>query len=178
MKRIITILAFAFASLIAFSQDIPAGMRMEISEAGSDSNKYSVFSYKDNDGSAGYYLGIARESKIVETFLDDEFFSSLDRIDETCIYLGADAGEAYAAMESILELYDADAGTVKEFAARESNGARLGKEAVATFIVRKKFLGGKKIQVVFNSGSHTVDADLTKSGLKSLMWGFKLTQKI
>ena len=50
MKRVFIIIALSLFVSFSFAQNIPAGMRMEISEFETDDNEYSVFSYKDEDG--------------------------------------------------------------------------------------------------------------------------------
>ena len=80
MKKVILTLTLALATLCAFAQDFPAGMRMEIagvSEGGEfDENEFQVFTYKDADGSYGYYLSLGHTTNILSIFgADGDSFS-------------------------------------------------------------------------------------------------------
>ena len=62
MKKIFLIAATIMMALLNVqAKDIPAGMRMEIIEADEeDKNQYSIFQYKDDDGTVGYYMSVGR----------------------------------------------------------------------------------------------------------------------
>jgi hypothetical protein len=75
MKRIIAAIALACVMLSAWAQDFPAGMRKEIVEIEQDDHEYSLFSYKDADGTFGYYLSLGRVFPILEA----EIFGGVDR---------------------------------------------------------------------------------------------------
>ena len=180
MKRIFLVVLFSFIALSAFAQwDFPAGMRMEVAEAGQDDNEYSIFAYRDDDGTFGYYLSLGHVFHLLEIFREDITDASLDHLDEACLWLGATADEAFATLDSFLELLDADMGTAVEFPGRLSSGAeKLGEPSTATCVVVKRLLQGKRLCFYFTSGRHTAQADLTKSAVKSLKSMFKLDQKI
>ena len=75
MKRILTIIALVIATLPAFAQkqkNIPAGMRMEIVEIEQDDNEYSIFTYKDDDGTFGSYLSLGHVYRLLEVTRNDE----------------------------------------------------------------------------------------------------------
>ena len=177
MKRFLITLALACLMLSAFAQnrDIPAGMRMELSELTQDKNQYSIFTYKDADGTFGYYLSLGRVLDLLEIFGDGLGNTSLSHIDATCLWLGATPEEAGATLDALTNLFDEDPGVTAEFPCRLTNGAEgLTDHDTATCTVVKRFLQGKRLLFVFKSGSRTAEADLTKPGLKTLRWGTKL----
>lgn len=180
MKRILTVIALAIVTLSAFAQkNTPAGMRMEIVEIEQDDNEFSIFTYKDDDGTVGYYLSLGHVYRLLEVTRNDESDFTLDHVNETCLFLGADAEEASATIETLMELFDAPLATVKEFPCRLSTGAeRLGEPATTSCSVVKRLLQGKRLCFMFQSGGHTVQADLTKPALKSLRMSLNLHKKI
>ena len=179
MKQILISIALAFMTLFAFSQNIPAGMRMELAEVGEDNNQYSVFSYLDEDGTFGYYMGIGHEIPLLEIFRDDITDALFNHIDETCLWMGNTADEASAFLDSLMEMFDEENGTIREFPCRLSTGAEmLGDSSVANCIIVKRFLQAKRLCFQFRSGNHTAEADVTKSSLKSLRWSFNVGRKL
>ena len=178
MKRIITTLALACVLTSAWAQDFPAGMRREIVEIEQDDHEYSLFSYKEEDGSLGYYLSLGRVTPIVEA----EIFgghTSFSHIDETCLCLGATKDEALATIESLLALLEEAPGTTAAFQCRRSSGGeRLSVPDQANCVVVKRFLQGKRLCFQFVSGEHTAEVDLTRSTLKSLRWNVNLGKKL
>ncbi len=180
MKKFFITVLFAFIAICAFAQkDIPAGMRMEVAEVEENNREYSIFTYKDEDGTLEYYLSLGRVFRLLEIAKDDVPDMSLSQIDEACICLGATAEEAFASIDSILELFNADLGTTKEFPSRLTTGAdRLGAPSTATCIVVKRFLQGKRLSFTFIVKNHTGHTDLTKSAVKSLKGVFKFNQKL
>ena len=178
MKRIFLSLAIAFTTLSAFAQNQPAGIRMELFEVEENDNGFSLFTYKDDDGTFGYYMGVTRSFDILSIFTDDSD-SSFSHIDEACIWLGANAEEAQATLESMMTLLDAAPGTVAQFSSRRTAGAeRLTVPDTVTATVVKPFILGKRLNFLFVSGSHTAEADLTRSTLKSLRSGFNIALKL
>ena len=61
MKKIFLM---AIAAMMAMAdiqaQNIPVGMRMEIAESEQDHAEYTIFSYKDDENTFGYYLSLGR----------------------------------------------------------------------------------------------------------------------
>ncbi|MBQ9888147.1 MAG: hypothetical protein IJM41_02755 [Bacteroidales bacterium] len=180
MKHLLFTIALVFAGVIAFAQNIPAGMRMELTECEENNREYSVFSYKDADGTYGYYLSLGREFRLIESNREDGTVSGhIDHIDETCILLGSTMDEAIASLDSLLDLLNEDPGTVLEFPCRLATGAeRLGEPSTATCFITKRILQGKRLCFQFISGRHTAQTDLTKSSIKSLKSGVKLYKKL
>ena len=178
MKRIITTLALACVLTSAWAQDFPTGMRREIVEIEQDDQEYSLFSYKEEDGSLGYYLSLGRVTPIVEA----EIFgghTSFSHIDETCLCLGATKDEALATIESLLALLEEAPGTTAALPCRRaSGGERLSVPDQANCVVVKRFLQGKRLCFQFVSGEHTAEVDLTRSTLKSLRWNINLGKKL
>ena len=178
MKRIIAAIALTCVMLSAWAQDFPAGMRKEIVEIEQDDHEYSLFSYKDADGTFGYYLSLGRVFPILEA----EIFggqTTISHMDETCLCLGATTEEALATIEQLLALLEEPAGTTAAFQCRRSSGGeRLSVPDRANCVVVKRFLQGKRLNFQFVSGGHTADVDLTRSTLKSLRWNINLGKKL
>ena len=178
MKRILTTLVLACMTLFAVAQNIPAGMKMELAEVGQDNNEYSVFTYKDQDGTFGYYLSVGHVFDIMELLFDNSS-TSFGLVDETCLVMGETMDDAFAFLDSLLELLEAEPGTTAEFPCRLTTGAdQLFVPSTAHAIVVKRFLQAKRICFTFISGSHTADVDLTKSAVKSLRWNLDLYRKL
>ena len=171
MKRIIATIAFACVMLSAWAQDFPAGMRKEIVEIEQDDHEYSLFSYKDADGTFGYYLSLGRVFPILEA----EIFggqTTISHVDETCLCLGATTEEALATIEQLLALLEEPVGTTAAFQCRRSSGGeRLSVPDRANCVVVKRFLQGKRLNFQFVSGGHTADVE-------SLRWNINLGKKL
>lgn len=161
------------------AQNIPVGMRIEVAEVEQNNNEYSIFTYKDDDESFGYYLGLGHVFHISELFLDNPTDMAFDHIDETCIWLGATADEAFATLDSILVLFDKEVDTKVEFRGRASTGSgRLGKPNATTCVVTKKMLGGKRLLFLFVSGKNQAETYLSKLAVKQLRMSFKVDRKL
>lgn len=181
MKKTILFLALVF--IVAFSNaqntDIPAGMRMEVTEVEENNNQYTIFTYKDDDGTFGYYLSLGRVYRLLEVTYDDRSSATLDHVDETCLWLGTTADEAYASLEHLLNLLDEELGTTVEMPCRQTYGlSPLTDTSTATCIVVKRFLQRKRLCFHFTVGRRTAEADLTRSAIKSLRWSFRVAQKL
>ena len=179
MKKILIALALIFPAFFAAAQEIPAGMRMELAEISENDDQFSIFKYKDEDGSVAYYLSVGREFNVVEAVFGDVSNISLGHVDETVLCLGKTYDEAQAFLESMLALFDKELETTVEFPARLSVGAeKLGGESVANCIVVKRFLQGKHLLFHFISGDHTGESELSKANLKSLISSLKIARKL
>ena len=176
------LLTFVFAMMVTMSvqaQNIPTGMRMEVAEAETDNSEYSIFTYKDDDETFGYYLGLGRVINYVSIFRDDVTDMSFEDIKETCICLGSTYDEAMATLGDILDLFNKDVETVVEFKGRAATGAdRLGEPNTSTCIVQKKPLGGKRLLFQFTCGKRQAQTYLTKSVVKELRLGLKMDKKL
>lgn len=178
MKRLLTTLALACMTLFAVAQNSPIGMKMEIAEVEENDNEYAIFTYKDPDGAFGYYLSVGHVFQLLDLFLDNPS-SSFGLVDETCLVMGETMDDAFAFLDSLLELLDEAPGTTAEFPCRLTTGAdQLFVHSTANAIVIKRFLQGKRLNFHFVSGSHTADVDLTKSAIKSLRWNLDLYRKL
>ena len=175
MKRIFVIIAFTFITVFLFAQNIPAGMRMEVSEFETDDNEYSVFSYKDDDGTFGYYMSLGRVYHLLELVRDDITDVSFDHVDEVCLCMGTTIEEAFAFIDTLLALREKDPGTTVDFRCRMTNGAeRLTDYSTATCIVVKRFLQTKRLCFHFVSGRRTAETDIKKTDLKNLRLNMKI----
>lgn len=179
MKQLLLTLLATVATIVVTAQNIPVGMRMEVAEVEQNKNEFTIFTYKDKDGTFGYYLGLGRNFNILKIFRDDITDTSFEHIDESCLWLGATSKEAFETIDNILDLYDENEGTTTEFEGRDATGSdRLGKPTTISCTVRRKIIGGKHLQFVFISGNHYAESYLSKSVLKQLRWGFKLDKKL
>lgn len=180
MKRFFFTALFTLSVLFSFAQDIPSGTRFQLTEFEQDEDKqYSVFRYKDEDGTIGYYLSLGHSDRILEVYYKDNLTSSVDLYDEVCLYLGATIEEANASINSFLELLEKETGTTIEFPCRLTTGGDiLGEHSTTTCTIVKRFLEGKRLCFRFKSWRHTAEADLTKSALKALRFGLKIDKKI
>lgn len=175
---VLAVMTLSFDSFSVSAKDIPVGMRMEIAEAEEDDNEFVIFTYKDKDGSVGYYLGLGRVFRIMDFLFDGEQNTSFDHVDEVCLCLGATADQAMASLDLLLSFYDEDVNTIAEFPARMSTGSEwLGKPTIINCVVKKKFLRGKYLQFNFVSGKHSAEADLSKSTVKFLKKGLEFDMK-
>lgn len=180
MKKIFMIgVAAMMAAISVCAQNMPAGMRMEVTSVEQNNNEYELFTYKDDDGTFGYYLSMGRVIRLMEVFVDPQFTdASFDHIDETCLYLGATYDEAYDTLGKLLDFCKEEVGTEQEFQMRVSMGERLGERYITVCQVVKKLLGGKCLDFFFADGAFTCNLFLSKSAIKELRWGLKLDKKL
>lgn len=80
-----------------------AGMRMEVAEAETDNGEYSIFTYIDEDGTFGYYMGLGRVTNFLGA--DEILGMEVKNIRETTIWLGNTADEALTAIASLPNLF-------------------------------------------------------------------------
>ena len=170
MKRLF---AFFFSSLIAtvvLAQNGPVGVRMERASVGEDDWEYTLFSYRDADGTFGYYLGVGVEFNLLEVFRDDIKDMTFGHVDEVCIWLGPDRAAAMETIDRMLSWYDAEIGTIFPLEARGVNGGgeTLDGPIKADCILVKRILQGRRLCFNFVSGTHTARADLKRGALKTL----------
>lgn len=138
MKRTLTIIAFLMISALAFAQ------RTDYCSVKADSKEYQVFSYQDEGGTPGYYLGLGSAAG-------------------TCIYIGSNAVEALRTLNSLVNLADSPEGTVQEFQARAMVGGKLNAFGTSNSVVEKKS-GAKQISFPFNQ----TEASLTRKAASSI----------
>jgi hypothetical protein len=179
MKRILILFAFALFSFAAVAQNQQAGVRYEVTEVSANDAFYSIFTYVDDEGTFGYYLSLGRVDEKFSIASVRGTFSYSD-FDETCLCLGATRAEAFASLDTLLALYDREAGTAIALPARMATGnLKLGQYVDITCEVHKKVFGGKRLWFYFPSGDGKVgEAYLNKSGVKQLRWGLKVDKKL
>lgn len=182
MKKILWMaVAAMMATTEIQAQNIPAGIRMEVGEAETDHGEYSLFTYKDTneDDSFGYYLSVGKVTKILGAIRDDITDMDFDAIRETCICLGSTADEAFATLDTIIDLFSQDVETSVEFPARVVTGSgRLGEPTTSLCVVKKKAVGGKRLQFVFTIGKSQGEAYLPKTVVKELKMELKMDKKL
>ena len=181
MKKLLTLLLLSTMTLgtAQAQKKQPAGMRVEVAEAETDHGDYSIFTYKDTDedDSFGYYLSLGRLADFLGA--DEILGMQVQNLHEVTIRLGATTDEALATIDTILDLYDKDLETTKEFSGRAAtSGFKLGEPVTSTCVVVKKPLVGKRLQFLFPEGKGQGRAYLSKSTLKELRMNFKLDIKL
>ena len=171
------LVAFLLLGSVSASAQNKTGMRVEVAESETDHGSYSIFTYRDEDGSLGYYLSLGRTSNFLGA---DEFLGmNVKNIRETTIWLGSTTDEALATIEDILDLFDKDVETTAEFQGRAATGGdKLGEPNTTRCVVVKKSLGGKRLKFTFTNGEHEAEAFLTKSTVKELRMNFKMDVKL
>ena len=180
MKRfIITIAAALFAGLAFAPKEIPAGIRMEIAEVEQNEDEIcSLFTYKDADGTYGYYLSVGRDRTFAE-FTAGRTSGAIGWMDETCLCLGATADEAAASLDALLAMFDEPVGCSQEFKCRTPKLLEdVGEYSTATGTLVKIPLVGKRIRFEFGTGRKTREADLSKSTVKTMRSSLKLHRKL
>ena len=177
MKKLFIAFVCALVAATSFAQNLPSGIRDEIVEISENEDQYTVFGYKDQDGTFGYYLSLGHVYPILE-ILSEDSSASISNIEETCLYMGATKEDIIPFLDSLLEMIDQEPGATAKFPCRKSNRVgMLTESGTATAMVVKRFLQTKRLSFIFTSGSHTVEADLTKSTIKSLRTSFSLFGK-
>ena len=178
MKKLLTMLLLSVMTLTtANAQKQPAGMRVEVAEAETDNGEYSIFTYKDEDDSFGYYLSLGRVTDFLGA--DEILGMEVKNLHEVTIRLGGTTDEALATIATILDLYDKDVDTMVEFQGRAAtSGFKLGEPVTTICTVVKKTLGGKRLQFLFPEGKRQGRAYLSKSTLKELRMNFKFDIKL
>ena len=79
----------------------------------------------------------------------------------------------------MIDLMDEDVETTREFQGRAvTGGERLGGTSTSTCVVKKKPLGGKRLQFIFPSGKRQAEAYITKSIIKELRNEFKMDKRL
>lgn len=179
MKRILFTLVLSFIAVFAFAQEFPAGMRFEVADIEEDEqSQFSVFKYKDDDGSVAYYLSVAYRLNVLGIFRDDITDMTIDHIDETCLCIGADSDEAMEFLNGLLDLLNEAPGTTVEFESRKPAGAEsLGDYSTATCIVMKRLLG-KRLRFIFESRNRTAETEMTRSAIRSLITSLKFNKAL
>lgn len=182
-KKILLMAAVAIMTTMSTMAQIklPAGMRMEVAESDTDNSEYSIFTYKDTDSddSFGYYLSLGRVTQLLGLVRDDITDISFDDIREICICLGSTADEALASLDNIIALYDNDVETTTELQGRSATGSeRLGDATSVSCIVKKKPLGGKRLQFLIPCGKRNIHVYLNKSVVKELKQELKIDKRL
>ena len=161
MKKLLVSFALSCMAICSYAQkDIPAGSSMEIASAENNDNHFSLYKFKDKEGNPSFYLSVSHVmvSLNFETLNSDTSFSASDG---SLLYFGSTSEEAMDHLDSLLNLFAQNDGAQMEFICRD------GSKVVCT--LHKGFLG-KHISIG--------ETALTKSDVKSLKTGFKITKKL
>ena len=176
-KILLVMAAFLFLGAIPASAQKQTGMRLEVAESETDHGAYSIFTYRDEDGTLSYYMSLARTGKFLGG--DEILGMEVKNNKETIIRLGGTTDEAFNTIDSILDLFDKDLETTAEFQGRAAtSGEKLGAPITTQCIVVKKPLGGKRLEFTYTVNGHQAHTFLTKSTLKELRRDFKLDVKL
>lgn len=182
MKKILLIAIATMMSMASLhAQNIPSGIRIEVTTVEQNKFEYMLFTYKDDDGTFGYYLSLGRVTKLMDVVMDPEFTNvSFDHIDETCLCLGKTYDEAYSTLGKLLDFCKEEVGAEQEYTMRASKGSeRLGDEYITVCrVVKKPLIGGKRLDFFFAKGLFTCNLFLTKTAIKQLRWGMKVDKKL
>lgn len=179
MKRILLSLALACITVFSYAQkDLAVGIRFEVAEVEDNDDGYTIFKYKDQDGSIGYYLSLMHQTELLGIVIDNAS-SSLSHFNEVCLNMGATSDDAIAFLDDLLELVGEDTGTTRDFEARLTNGAEfLTDSCTTTCYVKKGFLSGKYLDFVYEFKDRTQDVELRKGAIKSLRSTLKFNKKL
>ncbi len=144
MKKFAATIVLAIMTVCAFAQ---TGSKRSIATLqASDNNFYQIFSYDNEDGARGYYLGLG----------DAEGSSK-----ETFVLLGSNVNDAAASLKAIQALFDAPSGDTREYKAQ--TGSKLPEGALINCKVKVE----SKKQLCFTAGSLTTR--IQKSSVKTLL---------
>lgn len=181
MKKILLLVALLMTATMGVQaqKDIPANLRVEVAEAEKDDADYSIFIYKDDDGTRGYYMSLGGTRQIFSISVNGVTDFSIADVFETCIWLGTTSDEAFATIDTLLSLFDMEAGTERVFEGRTTNGAGLLTDPnIANCKVMKRLIGGKRLLFEFASGKYQCGVYLTKGVVKNLRFGLKTNMKL
>ena len=180
MKRIIIIaIVFMLSAASASAQNLPAKMRMEVTEIEQNDDVYSIFRYTDDDAAdAECYLGLRTVLGGFE-FSFDGFSGGISDFDETCLSMGGSLTDAISFMDTLLDLVDQQPGTSIELASRPVVFLEGLGDYTTTSCTVVKTLFGKRLEFVFEGrGGRTSVIQLTKGNLKTLCSGLKFHKKL
>lgn len=153
------------------------GMRVEVAESETDNGDYSIFTYRFDNDSIGYYMSLARTSKFLGA--DAILGMQVKNVKETVVWLGSNTDEAFATIDNIMVLYDKDVDDTTEFQGCATSGSGgMGESVTVKCKVVKKPLGGKRLEFLFDSGDGQAHVYLPKSVVKELRMNFKLDVKL
>lgn len=171
-KTLFICMAFVLASLCATAQNpkIGAEIRDDIVEAESNGNEYTIFFYKQKDGTCGYWLGLGGVDNIPGSPI------VFDQVTETCIYLGATAADALATLDDIVASFKMPLTEKRDFPAMLAVGRPLAINGTAACFVQK-VLFGRRLCFRLTHEKYTTDSYLTKSGAKNLRSTFKFNAR-
>ena len=163
MKRFLTTAALIVASVTMLAQALPANTRKTVAQAQGKDKTYEIFTYKDADGTTGYYLGLGTPDNI------PGYIITFDDIPETCLMMGSSLEEVQKNLEDLLAFFGSASGTTKNFAARTAIGSQLKESADAQAALQVIFMGGKRIVFTYPSKAFTTETYLRRHTIRALL---------
>ena len=170
MKRILFCTVLFLSSVLALAQVFPVEFMRECASVSVDDKDYTVFAYKDDDGTVGMYLGLSEPDWVSGA----PFF--LNKITVTCIYLGTTRAEALDALDGLLALLEEDPGASLEFPARIGVGWKFAESGTATATVQKR-LFGKRLRFFYTNDELSTETFVSRSTVKSLRFSLNANMK-
>lgn len=178
MKRLLICCAALICATTLFAQKNLVsthghpGVRWEIVTTDFNESQYQLFSFEDKDGTFGYYLSLGPASAIPGTFI------VFDQIRETCLYMGTTLDEVKENLQSLIEFFNYEAGTTREFPARIGIVNTLQTEQRPAVAVVQKRLFGKRLVFTQENEKYSTQTYLRKGAVKSVLTSLKIFMKM
>lgn len=161
MKKLILAVVLACTAVISYAQrDVKPGGSMEVASVEQNDNNLYIYKVKDKEGNPAYYLSISR----VEYAFEAEIMNSTTTFSSASgnvLLFGQTYEDVLENLEDLLEMFSEDDDAQKEFTCLD------GTKVLCTL---KKGLFGKQLSIG--------DASITKSNIKSLRYGLKVSKKL
>ena len=161
MKKLFLTLAVALFATVSYAQkDIPAGASMELASVESGDDQIYIYKVKDKEGNPQFLLSAAHMMASFDVSTPDSS-AGFSIGDGTVVVIGETYEDAMKNIVDLIALFDEADGTQKEFTTMDGNPA--------VFTLHKGILG-KHLSIG--------EASLSKSDLKSLRTGMKISKKL
>ena len=161
MKKLILTLTVALFATVSYAQkDIPAGASMELASTESGDDQMYVYKVKDKEGNPQFLLSASHLSASFDISTADSS-AGFGIGDGTIVVIGETYEAALKNIEDLIALFDEADGAQMEFTNMDGSPA--------VFTLHKGFLG-KHLSIG--------EASISKSDLKSLRTGLKISKKL
>lgn len=161
MKKLFITVVLACITVIAYAQrDVKPGRSLEVASVEQNDNNLYIYKVKDNEGNPAYYFSVSR----VEYAFEAEILNSTTTFSSSngmVLLFGETYEDALENLEELLEMFTEDDGEQKEFTCLD------GTKILCTL---HKGCLGKHLSIG--------DASITKSNIKSLRYGLKVSKKL